>query len=396
MDQNAPKTVIGDDDSFVQRVWEQLEKGAATRRGITADEYVSLARVAWDRCVPDQVYRVKILIDPVVEPDLASDAPDDLRRAQLPFCILLARIRADGELVDAPSGYERPQEEGVLLRHLPVGSPRGGRVPEPSAPADYLIAFLDVLGFSDLLGRIGLDALLQSYERLLAAALGPNSESHPWSAAHTLVCGKLVRGIMWLPIKTAYFSDSLLLWVPYHPSYAEEFLRRCSAVFCASLIEGLPIRGAISTGRAVLDKEKGIYLGTALVEAVRFEEKTNWVGVSLSASWKTHEVHIPPDCVFPYEPPMKRGGALLSSGLVLDWPRVWRWMRQDSAIDYLHRLRRRDLPRKLKARYDAASSFWLHSDKNQDWCLPPGWSREVPWPSANRDPGMARKKRTPG
>ena len=31
----------------------------------------------------------------------------------------------------------------------------------------------------------------------------------------------------------------------------------------------------------------------------------------------------------------------------------------------------------MKARYDAASAFWLHSEQNQNWCLPPGWTREA-------------------
>jgi len=186
---------------------------------------------------------------------------------------------------------------------------------------------------------------------------------------------------------SAYFSDSLLLWVPYHPSHVEQFLRRCSAVFCAALAEGLPIRGAISAGRAVLDKKRGIYLGPALVEAVHLESESDWIGICLAASWKSESLRIPvpPDCVFIYEPPMKVEGSLLSSGLVLDWPRVWRETRHDSALRFLEELRRPDLPDALKARYDAATAFWFHSEQNQDWCLPPGWTRHTPWSRDGRD-----------
>jgi hypothetical protein len=318
------KVRAADDRQFAGFVKELLAKGAASRRGISDNEYNSLARSAWDRCARDQVYCVKLLLDPVVEPDLPADVPVSLRQAQNPFCVLMARIGTDGELVDAPPGYSRPHEDGALLVHLPVGSPTGGEVPEPAKPADYLIAFLDVLGFSCLLEGIGLDALLETYKRLLAVALEPHSEARPWSAGYARVRGELTAGLMWLPIQTAYFSDSLLLWAPYHPSYVEAFLRRCSAVFCEALVEGLPVRGAISAGRAVLDKKKGIYLGPALVEAVHLEERTDWVGVSLSASWQSHEprIPVPPDCVFIYEPPMKPGGSPLAGGLVLDWPRV--------------------------------------------------------------------------
>jgi len=387
MNQQASESSVNEDDSFVQRTRELLAKGGATRRGITDDEYVSLARDAWDRCATDQVYRMKLLTDPVVEPELAAEAPDRFREAGLPYCTLIARVGADGELVDAPPGYQRQQAEGALLLHMPFGSPTGGEVPNPAEPADYLFAFLDVLGFSSLLEKSGLDALLGCYERLVGVALLPSSEAHPWSVAHALVRGELVPGLMWLPIQTAYFSDSLLLWVPYHPSHVEQFLRRCSAVFCAALAEGLPIRGAISAGRAVLDKKRGIYLGPALVEAVHLESESDWIGICLAASWKSESLRIPvpPDCVFIYEPPMKVEGSLLSSGLVLDWPRVWRETRHDSALRFLEELRRPDLPDALKARYDAATAFWFHSEQNQDWCLPPGWTRHTPWSRDGRD-----------
>ncbi len=85
---------------------------------------------------------------------------------------------------------------------------------------------------------------------------------------------------------------------------------------------------------------------------------------------------MPPDAVFLYEPPLKEGGVALFSGLVLDWPRVWRESRTDAALPYLADLCLSELPPELKARYEAASTFWLHSEKNQDWCVPPGFTRE--------------------
>jgi hypothetical protein len=368
-----------DDEKFVWFVTEHLKKGAATRRGMMDVEYVRLARNRWNSCAADKVYAIKFLVDPLVQPDLVPELPDEFIQSGEPFCTLIARIGSRGELIDAPKNYTPPSYPGVHLAHIVAGSPSGGDVPDPHMPTEYLIAFLDVLGFEALLNRIGLEALTQRYQDLLAVALHPQSEARPWSRAQTIVLGEPTPALMWLPIQTAYFSDSLLLWVAYNPGHVEEFLNRCSRVFCEALAQGLPIRGAISAGRANLDKERGIYLGLPLIEAVRLESRSNWVGVSLAASWKSEVLHIPvpPDTVFLYNPPLKAGGDALFSGLVLDWPRVWRESREDSALPYLANLCLPDLPPDLKARYDAASTFWLYSEQNQDWFVPPGWTRET-------------------
>ncbi|MFQ6027563.1 MAG: hypothetical protein ACE5Q6_08730 [Dehalococcoidia bacterium] len=369
-----------DDVTFVRFVTEHLAKGAATRRGITDAEYARLARERWKSCQTDQVYAIKLLVDPLVQPELASELPDEWTNSGEPFCELIARIDSNGELPDAPPGYVPPSNPGVLLAHIPAGSPSGGIVPDPQQPVDYLIAFLDVLGFEALLKRVGLEELNRRYEELLTTALAPHSESRPWSLSLALVQGQPTPALMWLPIQTAYFSDSLLLWVHYHPAHVPEFLDRCSRVFCQGLALGLPIRGAISVGRAILDKNRGIFLGLPLVEAVRLESKSNWIGVALAASWKSETlgIPVPPDRVFMYEPPFKDGGDSLFSGLVLDWPRVWRESRRDSAVEYLLDLCTPGLPEELRARYSTTIAFYEHSHRNQDWFLPPEASRVTP------------------
>lgn len=368
-----------DDDNFIWFVSDHLKNGAALRRSMTEVEYVRLCRSRWNACASDTVYAIKFLVDPLVQPELVPELPDEFVDLGEPFCALVARIGPSGELIDAPEGYKRPSYPGVHLAHIVAGSPSGGVIPDPHQPTEYLIAFLDVLGFEALLSRIGLEALTLRYQELLSVALDPHSESRPWSRAQAIVCGVRTPALMWLPIQSAYFSDSLLLWVPYDPGHVEEFLNRCSRVFCEALAQGLPIRGAISVGRATLDKEKNIYLGSPLIEAVRLEGKSNWVGVCFAASWKSETLHIPvpPDMVFLYDPPFKEGGNTLFSGLVLDWPRAWRESREDSALPYLEQLRLPDLPEELKSRYDAAMVFWRHSEKNQDWYVPPGWTRET-------------------
>lgn len=369
-----------DEGIFISLVKEHLAKGAAAKRGISQREYVRLTRECWKGCSTDSVYAIKMLVDPIVQPELLAELPPEWAAAAEPFCELIAAIDSNGDLVNAPAGYAPPSYPGVLLGVIPAGSPSGGIVQDPAKPSEYLVAFLDVLGFEALLNAVGLDELARRYDELLDAALFPQSESRPWSVGIALIKGEPVPGMMWLPIQTAYFSDSLLLWASYHPSHVPEFLDRCARVFCAALALGIPVRGALSVGMATLDKSRGIYLGAPLIEAVRLESKSNWVGVSLGASWRseTLRIPVPPDRVFLYEPPFKDGGLPLFSELVLDWPRVWRESRQDSAIDHLRRLCRPELPEEIRDRYAEAIRFVGHSEANQDWFLPPGSKRLTP------------------
>ena len=368
MDSDTLRFRPEDDSAFVRMVTEKLSLGAAAKRRLSEQDYIRLAREKWASCNTDEVYAIKLLIDPLVEPQYADESSEEI------FCVLVARIAPDGELIDAPPGYQPPSFPGVRLSHIVAGSPSGGRVPDPAEPAEYLLAYFDVLGFEALLNRIGLHELNRLYSQLLDTALTPYSEARPWSRALSMVQGDLAPALMWLPIETAYFSDSILLWVPYHPGHVHEFLHRCSRVFCEALGLGLPIRGTVTAGKAVLNKKKSTFLGQPLVEAARFEPKLNWIGVALGASIKSEELKIPfpPDMVLLYTPPMKPGGEQLFSDLVLDWPRVWRETRHDSAIDHLQSLCTSDLSPEIQKRYRGAIAFFNHSEANQNWFLPPG------------------------
>lgn len=329
---------------------------------------------------PTVYTRSRSLVDPLVQPELISELPSEWQSSTEPFRELIAAIDSNGDLINALADYVPPSYPGVLLAVIPAGSPSGGIVPDPEKPAEYIIGFLDVLGFEALLNELGLDEMGRRYKKLLDTALRPQSEAKPWSAEIAMVQGEPIPGLMWLPIQTAYFSDSLLLWVNYHPSHVPFFLDRCAKVFCEALALDIPIRGAVSIGTAIMDNDNGIYLGTPLIEAVRLENKLNWIGVALGDSWKTdtRRIPVPPDRVFIYEPPLKDGGSMLFSGLVLDWPRAWRESRQDSAIDYLGHLCRPELPQALKDRYSAAVTFFEYSEANQNWFLPPGAKRLTP------------------
>jgi hypothetical protein len=266
-----------DDEDFIRLISDYLAQGAATKRRIAPAEYVESARKIWATCQKDEVYAIKLLFDPFVQPQFREESADEM------FCVLVARVGHLGELVDAPPGYQPPHFPGVRLSHIVAGSPSGGEEPDPSRPADYLLAYLDVLGFEALLRRRGLDEVNDLYLRLLDTALAPHSEARTWGKALSMVQGEVVPALMWLPIHTAYFSDSLLLWVHYRPGHVKDFLERCARVFCEALELGLPARGAVAVGQAVLNKDRNIYLGDPLVEAARLEAK-----LDRRRAWRIH------------------------------------------------------------------------------------------------------------
>ena len=259
-----------DDEAFRLIVGKLLSLSASDRRRVSPDEYVSMAREKWHTCKKDSVYAVKLLFDPLVQPQFQTESETEL------FCVLVARVGQQGQLIDAPEGYEPPNYPDVRLSHIVAGSPSGGEESDPSRPTDYLIAFLDVLGFEALLLRVGLEEVNERYGQLLEQALRPESEERPWAKAASIVQNEIVPALMWLPIHTAYFSDSLVLWVQFHPGHVQEFLYRCSRVFCKALELGIPLRGAITVGPAIFHKERSVYLGFPLIEAARLESKLDW------------------------------------------------------------------------------------------------------------------------
>lgn len=186
-----------------------------------------------------------------------------------------------------------------------------------------------------------------AYLRLIEDVVKPAQNQWSKSVAHS-ARGFDVPALMWTPIEAAYASDSLVLYVPYHPSFIEEFLRRAALLFCAALRSSVPLRGAITFGQGAFHAKTSVFVGEPLVEASGLEQGLDWLGVVFGKSireldWRNipmkapeyGAVPIPPHLVQIISPPMKERSTDLFGGIVLDWPRVWRRTFDDSAIPYL-------------------------------------------------------------
>ncbi len=361
---------------------------------MSEEQYVAACTALWNRCRTDGVYTVKLFFEPLVDTQFAEHS-DGI------FCVLVARCDPEGRLIDAPPGYRRVEEPNIFLSKVTMGTPYGvaPRRPSKSKIETYLFAYFDILGFKSRLKREKIEDVHAAYLQLIDDAVKPQQDQWAKSVAHS-PRGFGVPALMWIPIEAAYASDSLVLYVPYHPSFIEEFFRRAALLFCVALRSGVPLRGAITFGQGAFHAKTSVFVGAPLVEASGLEQDLDWLGVVCGKSiqeldWRglpmsapgPNAVPIPPHLVQIISPPMKDRGVELFGGIVLDWPRVWRQTFDDSATPYLAALfdgaerdeslmgAARDT---VQARYEHAAYFFEFSEVNQNWCIPPGWRMITP------------------
>lgn len=135
---------------------------------------------------------------------------------------------------------------------------------------------------------------------------------------------------------------------------------------CEALKMGVPLRGAIALGEAVLDQETRTYIGEPLVEAARLEAGQRWVGTTFapSATWPPFFAEVSPKLLMEYDVPIKDGAEPYVSPVALDWPRKWREAPSlPSLIGVLEEMAK-DHPHPY---YEAAAAFVRHSEANHDW-----------------------------
>jgi hypothetical protein len=187
----------------------------------------------------------------------------------------------------------------------------------------FAFAMFDVLGFSCWLESVGLQSVLDTYHLLIERVVIRPNEKGGLSALQT------PEGAIFAitgPPGYAYFSDTILLWHPLVPAFVDDFVTRCSELICEALAIGIPLRGAITLGDAVLSGESSFFLGMPIVEAAKLEKAQNWIGLTFgqSALWSPFLAQIHGTAIIEYLPPTKEDSKRYASPIVLDWPRRWR------------------------------------------------------------------------
>lgn len=250
----------------------------------------------------------------------------------------------------------------------------------------YFVGLFDILGFEERFKNSGLAKMLNYYEALIGGVERRNNqmnhifgdlgfdEAPYWCANAEIAILSKTQG--------AYASDSILLWGnrtwpearnkdiqdfkqqinkldngwQFHPIPCENFLNDCNELICSSLEVGLPLRGALSVGQAVLDKERNIYLGLPIIEAARLEKIQKFIGVSFCEAFM--EQFIPKRFLLNFDKHLESNSQ--GGHFVLDWPRHWRKTRStnlDKVISGLNKDSR------YKSYYKNTFDLIAHSNK---------------------------------
>lgn len=229
----------------------------------------------------------------------------------------------------------------------------------------YNIALFDVLGFSDLLKSEGLDSIVQRYGQLTGEVQRQNAAYEEYygvgfdTSAYWTAEGDIVTP---QPCEAAYASDSFVVWShayfpaarplsqnersafaqdpksgwKYSPVPCDQFLTMCCELMCKSVECGLPLRGAIAMGQAVMDRNSGCYLGEPIVEAALLEKAQAALGLSLCSSFM--QQHVPARFTRVYDRHIKSGAHPSWSGRALAWDKHWRRTRRNDCRLSIERL----------------------------------------------------------
>jgi hypothetical protein len=302
---------------FNEIVSAHIAEGLHTAHGMTVAEYTAICRKAWDECPTTPGFTTKILIDPLrpVEAMLGKNPEeythwrvgDEIELQRKPAteitCVAVGSVKADFTA--------EPHE----IFQLPEGEPETPEIRR------YMLAVFDVLGFSALLERVGLREVEALYERLIAEVVTKDSmRAYSFVRLNRAEVASVLGRV---PMGHAHFSDTIVLWVPLVQHFIAPFMARCADLVCEALQMGVPLRGALSVGQAVLHRRTSTFVGSPIVEAAKLEQAQNWVGACLGPSMIAADVsrEFDPNLVLPYGVPYKKRGADLSTGLALDWPR---------------------------------------------------------------------------
>jgi hypothetical protein len=355
--------LASDDDDFTRSIAQYLAAGMPAKHGMSEEAYIARCRELWDACETDETCKAKLLIDRLytetlnfrdrankgyVDPRVR--AADDLDRSikDVLHCVAIGTVPYSS-LVMGDDATDTDVEE----------------VTEPEKTSEFglwMIAVLDVLGFERTYRRVGPQRMRAAYERLIQAARAVTDPSLEMGM-HSVSEG-VVPTLFEFDVGFAYFSDTLLLWAPLSEMLVAPFLARCSDVFLEALSLGIPLRGAVAVGEAVLNQKEGVFLGTPLIDAARLEHAQDWLGIALTASCASVLSWVDSSLVLPYTAPYKQGTKhSLHSGLVLDWPRRAR-KRNMNVLAALDAIEPPDTHGKY---YDHARIFVDHSLQHARW-----------------------------
>lgn len=214
---------------------------------------------------------------------------------------------------------------------------------EENSDKQILMAFFDILGTSRLLNTGEYHKVYEYYSDMIQLC---NDTHTPITVCNPLFGKRELFGdlngvmaslagfdtpyyIINYDLNHAFFSDTFLLWIEGDSLLKPligGFLEKCSIVFCEALKRGIPLRGTISIGTSIMDKENHIFLGKPLAEAAKTEPHQKWLGIAIGKSIVDSIEQFHPmdmEYILPYCKHLKSSPDPLLSDFVLDWFTFW-------------------------------------------------------------------------
>lgn len=142
------------------------------------------------------------------------------------------------------------------------------------------VAFLDILGFKNMLGDMPLSELAQKYEGIISNI---NLFNKPFSRGDELsLFTDHSENQRWCIVNV--FSDSIIL---VSEDETEEsclkLLIYTWRLLQLTIASDMPVRGGISYGDFYINEKLNVFLGEALTNAYTLEGRQEWVGVAIDS-----------------------------------------------------------------------------------------------------------------
>lgn len=198
---------------------------------------------------------------------------------------------------------------------------------EPTAKR--FVAFLDIMGFKDMVFRNSHELVLKTLESFKTEGIdvidtfakmqsSVDKKDQPFKDAFKPLFGDSI-------IKTVSFSDSILV-ISNDDSYysAYQLVWLITILLGNALITGVPIKGSIAHGEQTADFEKSIHFGKPLIDAYELQNQLHLYGVVLhhTAEQQFNSVgamkKLENDSIHKYKTPMKQGE--INHYLVTNYP----------------------------------------------------------------------------
>lgn len=139
------------------------------------------------------------------------------------------------------------------------------------------VAFLDILGFKDLVMRKSHDEIYEILNKI-----SKTKKVLEKAPSHEKVIAKFGDA----EISIVNFSDSIVIFSKNDdPGNFEYFLYAVRWLFSSSIKNGIPIKGGIAYGEISINKSEQIYFGQAIIDAYLIEEDVNYFGVTVHNSF---------------------------------------------------------------------------------------------------------------